>query len=90
MDHRNIDKLGNGNFSSQYNYNIDVNGTNHNSVYKYCITTNPMKTTNNPSSTLVVVVAPPIVPIAWPCKRPLNYHEYKKDLDIHVKVFKLP
>jgi hypothetical protein len=37
-----------------------------------------------------VVVTPPIVPIAWSCKRPLIYHEYKKDLDIHVKIFKLP
>jgi hypothetical protein len=47
-------------------------------------------TTNNVLNILIVVVAPPIVPIAWPCKRPLNYHEYKNDLDIHVQVFKLP
>lgn len=90
MGHKNIVKLGNDNFSSQYNYNIDVNGTNHNSLYNNCITTNPKKTTNNAFNTLVVVVTPPIVPIAWSCKRPLIYHEYKKDLDIHVKIFKLP
>jgi hypothetical protein len=31
-----------------------------------------------------------VIPYSRPFKRPLNYHEYKKnfDLDVHVQVFK--
>jgi hypothetical protein len=63
----------------------------HNVVTTKSVTPNPGGHSLKPLSGATTTSMQPVVPYFKPFRRPLDYHEYKKylNLDAHVRVFKV-